>query len=142
MDPLAALQALLATEHAVIFGYGAAGALLEGDARLQAVRAFDAHRVRRDVLGALLRDRGGQPLAAAPAYDLPPLTTSAQALALAVRLEEGAAASAHDLLSSDTDPAARRLALAALTEAAVRATGWRVLARQRPATRAFPGAPG
>lgn len=141
MEPTAALQALLATEHAVIFGYGAVGAMLGGDARREALRAFDAHRARRDALGGLLRDRGVAPAAAASAYDLPALTTSAQALALAVRLEEGAATSARDVLGADPDPAARRAALSALTEAAVRAAGWRVRARQRPVTRAFPGTP-
>jgi Domain of unknown function (DUF4439) len=100
---LDALQAALAAEHAAVYGYGAAGARLRGDAETQARAAYDAHRARRDQLTQLIRSRQGAPVAAAPAYALPfPVRTPAEATRLAAQL-----------------------AVRALQEAAVRAVSWR-----------------
>jgi hypothetical protein len=122
---LDALQAALAAEHAAVYGYGAAGARLRGDAETRARAAYDAHRARRDQLTQLIRSRQGAPVAAAPAYALPfPVRTPAEATRLAAHLEEAVAAVYADLVAAG-DRATRQLAVRALQEAAVRAVSWR-----------------
>jgi hypothetical protein len=130
-----ALQRLLAGEHAAIYGYGVAGARLAGTGRDRAVRAFTAHRVRRDALEALLRGRGAEPVAAEPTYALPrPVTTAADAVALATLLEERLAAVYADAVA-DLDGDLRGVAVSGLRECAVRAARW------RGGSVAFPGLP-
>jgi hypothetical protein len=69
-----ALQTALAAEHAAVWVLGYLGAQTSASAeptlygRLQ--EAFAVHRDRRDVVEALVRDDGGEPVAAAPAYDV------------------------------------------------------------------------
>ncbi|WP_369052891.1 DUF4439 domain-containing protein [Kineococcus terrestris] len=72
--PAGALQDALAGAHAAVHAHGlVAGRVLpavdEGVHRA-ALAAADAHRVVRDALAGLLRARGTEPVAAAPAYDL------------------------------------------------------------------------
>jgi hypothetical protein len=120
-----ALQKVLAGEHAVIYGYGVAGARLSGGARDRARAAFAAHRTRRDELLALIRARGADPVAAAAAYSLPqPVTTPRDAVVLATLLEERLAALYADAVAALEDDL-RRVAVAGLRDAAVRAAGWR-----------------
>ena len=89
---------------------------------------------------ALIRDRGGQPAAPEASYDTPfPVTDGSSALRLAVRLEEGAAEAWHYVLGATSDPAVRQAAVAALSDAAVRATRWRVRVTPGNAAVAFPG---
>jgi Domain of unknown function (DUF4439) len=137
-----AMQAALAAEHAVIFGYGVAGAHLAG-AELAAAREADtAHRDRRDALAAAIRGRGAAPVTAEPAYRLPfPVTGRVHAVTLATTLEEGAAAAWRSLVAAADGAELRGSAVAALTDAAVRATRWR--RRYDPAHAAvpFPGQP-
>lgn len=135
---IAALEDALAAEHAAIYGYGVAGALLDG-APLEAARAAEAvHRGRRDALLAVLSSASAVP-PAQPAYALPfPVTDPPSALRLAVHLEERAAAVwRHALAATDGDR--RRLALDALIDCAVRATRWRVAAGIAPSTVPMPG---
>lgn len=119
------LQEVLAAEHAVVFGYGVAGARLGGAARRRAQRAFDAHRARRDELTRLVAERGGQPVPAAPTYALPaPVETADDAKVLATLLEERLAAVWADaVLRLEGD--LRELAVDGLREAAVAAAVWR-----------------
>jgi hypothetical protein len=81
--------------------------------------------------------------APAPAgYALPyPVTDRASALKLAVQVEDGVAQAWRPVLPVTTD-ADRATALAALTDAAVRATRWRRLAQVSPVTMPFPGRAG
>jgi hypothetical protein len=139
-DPVAALNAGLAAEHAVVWGYAVVGAHA-GDDLVARVREADAaHRTRRDAVVTLVTRAGGEPVATEPAYALPfPVTDRGSALRLAVRLEEGAAAAWRYAVGATDDVAARRAALTALTDAAVRATRWRLDLRSTPATVAFPG---
>jgi hypothetical protein len=120
-----ALQEVLAAEHAVVFGYGVAGARLRGADRRRAQQAFDAHRTRRDELDRLVAERGAEPVAAAPTYDLPaPVESPADARVLATLLEERLAAVWADaVLALDGD--LRDLAVDGLREAAVAAALWR-----------------
>ena len=141
-DAVAAMQDALAAEHAVIFGYAVAGAHLSG-ADLAAARAADtAHRDRRDALATAVRARGADPVAPEPAYRLPfPVTARPAALRLAGTLEDGAAAAWRYLVAAADTQDLRRTAVAALTDAAVRATIWRRGYDPAHATVPFPGLP-
>lgn len=135
-----ALQTGLAAEHAVVWGYGVVGAHA-GDALVAQVRdADDAHRTRRDDTVALITRYGGTPVATEPEYALPfPMTDRGSALRLAVHLEEGAAAAWRYAVAATDDVQVRQVALTALSDAAVRATRWRLALPTTPATVAFPG---
>jgi hypothetical protein len=120
-----ALQSALAGEHAVIYGYGVAGARLRGDARRRAKSVYDAHRTSRDGLELLLHELKAEPVAASASYALPhPVTSTEDAVVLATLLEERLAAVWADAvvaLSGDL----RALASRGLRDAAVRAALWR-----------------
>lgn len=121
----AALQDALAAEHAVVYGYGVAGARLTGSARRRAERLLDRHRSSRDELAGTVRDRGAEPVAAAPTYALPfPVRTAEQARALATLLEERLAAVWADVVV-DVSGDLRRLAVDRMAGAAVTAARWR-----------------
>lgn len=74
MSALDALQAALAEEHATLWTYGVLGARTSQSASpalYDAVTAaYRRHRARRDQLRLLVRDAGGEPVAAAVAYEL------------------------------------------------------------------------
>jgi hypothetical protein len=133
------LAAVLEAEHAAVYAYGALGARLADAERRSARSASDSHRSRRDLLVSALADRGAEPPGTAAAYDVA-VAGRPEALALAVRVEEGVAQRWRDLLAGTDDVDLRRLALAGLQETAVRAVQWRVLAGVAPATVALPGA--
>ncbi len=132
------LATLLAAEHAAVYGYGLLGARLDEADRRTALAAFDSHRARRDQLTSLLRAAGEAPQGPLPAYDVT-ASSAQQALALAVRVEDGLAVRWRDLMGGTDDRALRMLALAGLQETAVRAAQWRMRARITPATVPFPG---
>ncbi|HEX6755089.1 MAG TPA: ferritin-like domain-containing protein [Mycobacteriales bacterium] len=134
------LQAALAAEHAVVWGYGVVGGKVPA-ALLPAVREADAaHRTRRDALVALVRRYGGDPVPTEAAYALPfAVTEQRSALRLAVHLEEGAAAAWRYAVVATDSQAVRRTALSSLTDAAVRATRWRLRLPQTRPTEPFPG---
>jgi hypothetical protein len=132
---ITALQAALAGEHAAVYAYGIVGAWLRGREQRRARSGYDAHRARRDELAALVRDRREDPVAAAPAYELPfPVASASAARRLATRLEEGVAATYADLVRASGGEL-RELAGRALQEVAVRAAIW------RGASVPFPGLP-
>lgn len=118
---LAALQGALAAEHAAVYGYGVAGALLSGGQKAAALADWRAHLAARDTLAAMISGLGATPVAASAAYDLP----------FAVRDAAGAR-----LLAADIEDGVTRayLGLVALTDTRVRAFG--ALAMQGPANRA------
>lgn len=132
------LQDLLRAEHAAVYGYGRLGARLEEPGRAQARLGSDAHRARRDLLTSLLLDRGATAPAAAPSYAVPVADRGAAVL-LAVQLEQGLALRWRDLVAGAREPALRVLGATVLTEVAVRAARWRLLAGIDPATVALPG---
>lgn len=126
----------LSAEHAAIFGYGVVGAHLSGALVTAARQAEETHRFRRDELLVRLGD-GAPP--AAPAYGLPfPVTGAAAALRLAVLIEERCAAAWQATLGA-TAGEQRRTGLAALTDCAQRAVGWRTAAKITPTLVPFPG---
>ena len=127
-----ALGALLAGEHAAVFGYAVVTARLDGSRRPAAERVWLAHQTRRDELERYLVARGAQPPVAARAYDLGPLPqTPDQARELAVRIEDGLATAAAGALgpaSGTIRPAAATILLAS----ARTATGWSGKAQALP----------
>jgi len=130
------LATALAAEEAAIYAYGVVGVKLPKAGEKDEARAAElAHRNRRDYLVGRLT----QPPAAPAGYQLPfPVTDRATALRLAIRVEDGVAQAWRPVLAV-TRTAERATALAALTDAAVRATRWRRLAGVVPMTMAFPG---
>jgi ferritin-like protein len=135
------LGAALAAEEAAIYAYGVIGVNLNsrGD-ETEARTAEQAHRVRRDYLVARMAQLKASSAPSPAGYDLPPVTDRASALKLAVQVEDGVAQSWRPVLSVTTGTD-RGTALAAMTEAAVRATRWRRLAEVTPVTLPFPGRP-
>ncbi|RYB95441.1 DUF4439 domain-containing protein [Nocardioides oleivorans] len=95
MTVLDALQTTLADEHAALYAYGVLGARTSQSATpalYDAVTAgYRRHRARRDQLRAMVEDAGGEPVAAAAAYDVEGrLLTGRQVQAVALVIEEGA----------------------------------------------------
>jgi hypothetical protein len=129
------LQGALAAEHAAVYGYGVAGAMLQGSAQAQARANWTAHQVARDNLITMLTKLGAVPVAASPAYRLPFAVTNASlAEALAAALEDGVTR-AYLALVAVTDPTLRAFAAQAMQTSANRAVSW------RGTTVAFPGMP-
>lgn len=120
-----ALQTVLAAEHAVVYGYGVAGAHLTGEARARATRGWAAHQARRDELVALVTARGGTPEAPAASYALPaPVRNAADARTLVTLLEERLAAVWADAVANLRGDL-RASAAAGLADAAVAGARWR-----------------
>jgi hypothetical protein len=128
-----ALQAVLAAEHAAIYGYGVAGAHLTGSMQATASADWVAHQVVRDRLEAMLRSLGAQPAAAAVAYQLPvPVHNPSQAATLAVVLEDRMATAYLGLVALNAT-SIRDFGALQLQASALRAAAW------RGSTVAFPG---
>jgi hypothetical protein len=132
------LLALVEAEHAAVYGYGVLGARLDDALRRVAQLAYDSHRARRDQLVAALRGAGGKPPAPLASYDVA-AGDATQAMALAIRIEEGLALRWRDLVGDTDDRALRLLAIAGLQETAVRAAQWRKRAKVQPVTVPLPG---
>jgi hypothetical protein len=132
---IAALQGALAAEHAAVYGYGVAGAMLAGAALAEARAGWTAHQVARDTLEAMLTRLGATPVAASPAYQLPfAVTGAASAKRLAAALEEGVTRAYLGVVAVN-DPALRTFGATAMQVSANRATAW------SGSTVAFPGMP-
>jgi Domain of unknown function (DUF4439) len=131
-----ALAKALSAEHAAVYAYGVVGARTSGRSHDRAAAGFDAHRARRDQLRTLITQRGGTPSEPGPTYQLPfAVKTSADAVRLAVLVEERLT-TAYLELAADPDPSVRRLAALAAQECAARAYGW------QPVVLTLPGMPG
>ncbi|HEX7354404.1 MAG TPA: DUF4439 domain-containing protein [Mycobacteriales bacterium] len=142
-DDIAGLQALVAAEHAAVFGIAAMGGRLAGldprspgvgDLRLQ----FDVHRSRRDAWTAALVARNAAAPPSAAAYVLPPLGSAEGTLAAAAALEGRMAAAYAAALSQLGDPTLRTQVTAALTDVARQQYALGTFAGQPPATAAPP----
>jgi len=132
---VAALQGALAAEHAAVYGYGVAGAMLSGAEQARARGDWIAHQEARDTLEAMLVKLGATPVAASPAYQLPFAVTDAKtAKALAAALEEGVTR-AYLAVVAVQDRTLRSFGALAMQPPANRAAAW------RGSTVAFPGMP-
>jgi hypothetical protein len=130
--------AALAAEEAAIYAYGIIGVKLPAGEIAEARAAETAHRLRRDYLVGRME----QPQSAPAGYEMPfPVTDRGTALKLAIHVEDGVAQAWRPVLAVTQD-ADRMTALAAMTDAAVRAARWRRLAAVTPMTMAFPGRAG
>jgi hypothetical protein len=89
---LQAPQAALAAEHAAVYGYGVAGAILSGAEQAMARSDWTAHQEARDTLQAMITKLGATPVAASAAYELPFTVHDARsARLLAAVLKDGVA---------------------------------------------------
>jgi hypothetical protein len=152
-----ALQQVLASQHAAVYGYPVIGVRLRSPGQVRLARQLEArHRQTRDELMAQLAGRRVSPVPAEASYTpAQPATGPAGAQRWALELEEACADAYRYLLvapvlaaggtaSGGTAPSAddvglRRQALTGLTTAAVDATGWRSLLTPNAPTTAFPG---
>jgi ferritin-like protein len=133
------LSATLSAEEAAIYAYGMIGVHLTGTDRELARTAETDHRGRRDLVVAKLAQLKASTAPAPAGYDLPfPVTDRDSALKLAIHVEDGVAQAWREVLPV-TESTARTTALAAMTDAAVRATRWRRSAQAEPVTLPFPG---
>jgi hypothetical protein len=115
-DDVAALNTLLATEHAVIFDLATAGATLPAAARATVLQHYDEHRARRDELTRHIRRLGGAPVAALAAYADP--AGAARGPAAVIAVEAAAVRAYHASIATVGDTDARVLcAQAFVTEA-------------------------
>lgn len=134
-DALAALQAALAAEHAAVYGYGVAGAMLNGADRASALNDWRLHQDARDTLQAMIVKLGATPVAPSAAYELPfTVADKRSARRLAAALEDGVT-QAYLGVVAVTDPALRAFGALAMQPPANRAAAW------RGSTVAFPGMP-
>lgn len=129
MTPLDGLQQALAAEHAAVFVHGALGARTSASATpglyTQLVAGYDVHRDRRDELVERIRAHGGEPVASEPAYELPDELGSADAVSRSALELEQRCMDTYGWLVEQTSGNDRRFAVAALTDAAVRALAYR-----------------
>ncbi|WP_309144222.1 ferritin-like domain-containing protein [Streptomyces sp. BR123] len=122
---LEAAQSALAAEHAAVYGYGVIGARAASPRAAEAREAHGTHVARRDALARTVRELGGTPRAAEPAYALPhEVRSPADAERLAAEIEDRVAGAYSDLVRA-ADGRLRREAADALSAAAVRAARWR-----------------
>jgi hypothetical protein len=135
---IAALQQALAAEQAVSYGYGVVGAhLAAGSAAATAAYAdWVAHLQAGDQLTQMISARGGQPAAAAVAYQLPFAVTSvATAERLAATMEDAVTQTYLGVVALP-EAGLRSFGAQQARAAALRAQFW------RGTTEAFPGLPG
>jgi len=149
-SPNTGLESLLAGEHAAVYGYGMAGAILVGfspsAALIGAVRSgYDALRDSRDQLTEAITAAGDSPPAALPAYALPfPLGNAPAVVRFLAGLEDRLCVAAASAVGQAPVAAHRLLAADALAASAVRAARLRVLGGAAPAKAVtpLPGLPG
>lgn len=139
---VAALQDVLATEHAALWSYALAVAFLGPDRTADARTDAAAHRELRGAVEATLTQVGQRPVAAQPAYATPqPVTDAPSAATLLVTAETDAAAAWRSVLERGTDRGLRRAGLDALTDTTARCARWRAAVGAVPAVPVFPGRP-
>jgi hypothetical protein len=123
---LDALQAALAVEHQVVYGYGVLGARINRGPRRYAIASLNAHRVRRDSIESMILAAHATPTPSAAAYLTPTLRGEHDAAGFGARLEDGSAGAAWDLVvASASSSKARAFAVAWLSDAAIRGAHWR-----------------
>jgi Domain of unknown function (DUF4439) len=154
-----ALQRVLATQHAAVYGYPVIGVTLRSTGQIRLARQLEErHRHTRDELMGQLAARRVTPVPAQASYTAAkPVTGPADAQRWALDLEEDCAGAYRYLLvapvlagggtGSSSAPAPspieqaalRRQALTGLTTAALNATEWRSRLSPSAPTTPFPG---
>jgi hypothetical protein len=139
---VAALQDVLATEHAALWSYSLAVVYLPPAQIAQARTDAAAHRELRAAVEVTLTQVGQRPVSAQPAYATPkPVVDAPSAAGLLVTAETDAAAAWRSVLERGADPALRRAGLDALTDTTTRCARWRAVVGAVPAVPVFPGRP-
>jgi len=137
-----AVQDALGAEHAALWVHGLVSAFLPADFDAAVAEGSIAHRTRRDDTELMLNGAGQSPRSAEPAYVTPqPVTDQPSAIAVLALAEADVTVAWRAVLERTDARALRSTALAALTDAAVRATRWRRAAGQTPTTPPLPGQP-
>ena len=136
----AALFDAVATEHAVIYGYGLVSAHATPDLNALVSASIAEHRDRREKAIAMLGGRSVDAPLPAAGYQLPSqVDNPTDAANLAVRMEEDAAVAWRAVLEQATTDQDRAFAVTALTQCAVAAARWSQVLEVWPITVAFPG---
>ena len=136
----AALFDAVATEHAVIYGYGIVSAHSSPDENDLVSQALAQHRERREAAIRMLTDRSAKAPLPAVGYQLPfPVTNPVDAGKLAVRMENDCAVAWRAVLEQASSEQDRAFAVTALSESAVLAARWNQVLGVWPVTSAFPG---
>ncbi|MBD0292009.1 MAG: ferritin-like domain-containing protein [Jiangellaceae bacterium] len=122
---LDALQAVLAGEHACVYGYGLLGPFAAPGDEAAVRTAYDWHRAARDELSVQVRARSADPVAALPGYAVPfPVADRTAARRLAGLLERRLAPLYADLVAAAANRTLREWTAQALMQTAVRAAHW------------------
>lgn len=138
--PDAALCNALSTEYGVIYGYGIVSAYSPIEFNRLVVATIHQHRERRDKTIAMLTARSVPIPPAAAGYQLPmPVSTSTDALRLAIRMENDTATAWRVVVEQARDATDREFAATALGQSAVLAAHWNRAVGNWPITQAFPG---
>lgn len=136
----AALVDAVATEHAIIYGYGIVSAHSTPDANDLVSDALAQHRERREATIAILANRSVSAPLPAAGYQLPiAMHNPADAANLAVRMEDDAAVAWRAVLEAAQSGEDRTFAVTALTQSAVLSARWSQMLGVTPITVAFPG---
>jgi phosphoribosylcarboxyaminoimidazole (NCAIR) mutase len=136
-----ALSAALSNEHAVIYGYGIVSAHCAPELNTMVSFALNEHRQRRDQIIATLSGRSVTAPVAAAGYQLPmPVNNPADAVQLAVRMENDTEVAWRAVLEQARSADDRKFGVTALSQSAVLAARWKQTAGEWPITTAFPGA--
>ncbi len=136
----AALFDAVATEHAVIYGYGLVSAHSTPEENDLVADAMAEHRERREAAIAMLDGLRVDPPLPAAGYQLPSqVQNPTDAANLAVRMEEDAAVAWRAVLERATTAEQRTFAVTALSQAAVTGARWNRVLGVAPVTVAFPG---
>lgn len=105
LTAITTVQNFLAGEHAAIWAYGRAAALLPQNELPGAIRIMKAHESERDQISSMLRTDGIAPLGAMVAYDVgQSLHTAAQAREFLLGVEERLAVLALSVESIPSKP--------------------------------------
>jgi hypothetical protein len=135
-----ALCTALATEHAVIYGYGIVSAHSPPDVNKLVAYAMYQHRERRDRAIVMLAGRSVSAPVAAAGYQLPmPVDNATDAARLAVRIEKDSEVAWRAVIEQAQTPQDRSFGVTALAQSAVLATRWNQVLSIWPITTAFPG---
>ncbi|SDP45791.1 protein of unknown function [Actinopolyspora xinjiangensis] len=136
-----AVRQALGTEHAAVWVHGLAKAFVTDQKVAAELReAATTHREHRDRARELLRSAGVAPPVAEPAYRTPkPVTDQDSALRALLAVEQDCSAGWLAVLERSEPRRLKELALTCLTDAATRATRWRLKLGVRPSAPAFPG---
>jgi len=139
VSTLDALQATLADEHAAVYTYGVLGARTSQSATPTLYDALTSgyrrHRARRDQLQVLVDEAGGEPVAAAAAYELDGRLLRAPQVEAAARELEVASVERLTALVAQSSGTVREWALTEATWSAA----WQLELGGEPQT--WPGAP-